>query len=157
MATLVMRRPFLAGLLAVALVVVLLFGGRAALRLTYRLTRPPPPPRETNVDNIAGWMTVPYVARAYRVPPSVLFDALGIPFEGHRATTLDDLAAETGRTPADVLQTVRDSVTAWQETHPPPPRGPGGPERTRPGPASHMPAGTDLRLMQPATAERRLA
>jgi hypothetical protein len=127
-ATLVARRRFLVALVAVAFVVALVFGGRAAWRLYHRLTRPPPPPRQTDVSAIAGWMTVPYVGRAYRVPPPELFNALGVSPEGHRASTLDDIARETGRSSSEVLQTVRATVVAWQETRPP--SQPGGP---RPG------------------------
>ena len=135
MAALGTRRRYLVAFLAVALVVTLVFGGRAAWRLYHRLTRPPPPPRQTDVSAIAGWMTVPYVGRAYRVPPPELFGALGVSPEGHRTSTLDDIARETGRTSTEVLDTVRATVEAWQETHPPPKPGaprPGAPDRGPP-------------------------
>ena len=136
--TLAARRPLLLGLVTLALLLTLLFGGRAAWRLYNRLNRPPPPPRQTDVTAIAGWMSVPYVARAYRLPAPELYGALGVAPEdrdGRRFSTLDEIAVQTGRTSDEVLGIVRTTVTAWQETHPPPGRdgaprdGPGG----RPG------------------------
>ena len=142
MPTIVARRPVLVAVIAVALVVVLLFGGRAAWRLAYRFAAGPPPPRQTDVSAIAGWMTVPYVARAYRVPPPELFAALGVAEEGRRTSTLDAIAAETGRPSSEVLETVRQTVLAWQESHPSPGRGgpgPNGPRSEPPGPGSGPP------------------
>ncbi len=135
--------------MAVALVVTLLFGGRATWRLYNRLNRPPPPPRQTDVTAIAGWMSVPYVGRAYRVPPPELYAALGVPPENRdsrRFSTLDEIAAATGRSSDEVLAIVRATVTDWQETHPPPGRdgaprdGPdGGPDRNVPKPDTPRP------------------
>ncbi|MBI4762533.1 MAG: hypothetical protein ACOYYF_01250 [Chloroflexota bacterium] len=33
-------------------------------------------PVETDVELIRDWMTIPYIARTYRVPPEILFEAL---------------------------------------------------------------------------------
>ncbi len=124
MAALLPRRRYLVVLVAIALVITVVLGGRATWRLVHRLTGPPPPPRQADISAIAGWMSVPYVARAYRVPAAELFKALGVSPAGHRTSTLDDLARETGRTPDETLRLVREAVRAWQETHPPPPRPP---------------------------------
>lgn len=132
-AALVTRRRSLVALVAVAFVIALVFGGRAGWRLYHRLTGPPPPSRQTDVSAIAGWMTVPYVGRAYRVPPPELFGALGVSEQGRRTSTLDDIARETGRSSADVLDTLRVSVSAWQAANPSKPGGP-GPGGTGPGP-----------------------
>src|SRR5512138_1051037 len=49
----------------------------------FRGHRPPPPfaneQPETDVQLIRDWMTVPFIARMYRVPPPVIFEALNIP------------------------------------------------------------------------------
>jgi hypothetical protein len=119
MAAFIQRRRYLIAVVVVAFAVALLVGGRSAWRLSHRLTGPPPP-RQTDVSTIAGWMTIPYVSRVYRVPEPELYDALGIAPQGHRTGTLDDLARETGRSPADVLEIVRGTVLAWQATHPGP-------------------------------------
>jgi hypothetical protein len=137
------RRPYLVAGIAIALVVVLVFGGRAAWRLGYRLLGPPPPPRQTDVSLIADWMSVPYVSRAYRVPEPELYQALGIEPEGRRMRPLRAIAHETERSTDDVLTIVRETVTAWQQTHPgpstpigapPPPLPPTPPPKPRDGP-----------------------
>jgi hypothetical protein len=135
MAPFITRRRYLVALVVVAFVVTLVFGGRAAWRLAHRLAGPPPPPRQTDVSAIAGWMTVPYIGRTYRVPPPELYRALGISPDGHRTSSLDDIAGETGRPPGEVLDTVRATVEAWQQANPPPDRGapkPGAPKPERP-------------------------
>ena len=49
----------------------------------FRGHRPPPPfeneQPETDVELIRDWMTVPFIARMYHVPPPVIFEALDIP------------------------------------------------------------------------------
>src|SRR5690349_11434797 len=120
MALLAKRRRILAAIVALAFVAALVFGAQAAWRLFHRMTVPPPTPRQTDVSAIEGWMTVPYVARHYRVPPAELFQALGVEPEQHLTTTLDGIARETGRSRGEVLATVRQTVAAWQEAHPPP-------------------------------------
>jgi hypothetical protein len=49
----------------------------------FRGHRPPPPfeneQPETDVELIRDWMTVPFIARMYHVPPPVIFEALNIP------------------------------------------------------------------------------
>ena len=126
------RRPYLIAVLAVGLIVTLLIGGQAAWRLAHRFDRPPPVPRQTDVTQIAGWMSVRYVARAYRVPPQMLFDALGASPDDHGTSSFDTIAAQTGRSSEEVLAIVQTTVAAWQETHPPPERG--GPGSDRRGP-----------------------
>ncbi|MGE3272062.1 MAG: hypothetical protein AB7P40_25130 [Chloroflexota bacterium] len=144
------RRPVLAGIVAVLLVVVLIFGGRAAWRLGVRLLGPPPPPRQTDVSLIADWMSVPYIGRAYRVPEPELYRALGLPREGNRMKSLSELAEETGRSQEDTLQVIRQTVQEWQVTHPRPGRGPAvepspppmpPPKPNEPGPDGTKPSG----------------
>jgi hypothetical protein len=120
-ATIARRRSWLIAALSIALVIALLLGGRGAMRLYFRMTRPPPPPRQTDVSAIADWMTVPAIGRAYRVPEPEIYRALGVSPE-RRTYTLADLASETGRSSDDVVAIVRDTVTAWQASHPAPSR-----------------------------------
>ena len=116
-----------AGLARVVVAAVLLVGVALAawsgLRLYERLHRPPPP-RQTDVSLIAGWMTVPYVARTYRVPPDDLYRALGVAPKDNDKQNLDQLGAETGRGPEQAVAVVRETVAADQAAHPPrlPPR-----------------------------------
>jgi hypothetical protein len=59
--------------------------------------RPPPdlllepPPRETDVELIRDWMTIPYIARMYDVPPGILYEALEIPPHGNEDENLRQL------------------------------------------------------------------
>ncbi len=121
MTTRLTRRPYLIAGVTVALVVVLVFGGRAAWRLGHRLLGPPPPPRQTDVSLIADWMSVPYVSRAYRIPQPELYRALGVEPEGRRVRPLREIARDSGRTPDEVVTVVRETVSTWQEARPGPP------------------------------------
>jgi hypothetical protein len=131
-ATRIRRRPVLAGILLVLLLVVLFFGGRAAWRLGGRLLGPPPPPRQTDVAQIADWMSVPYIARAYRVPRSELFQALGVESEGRERRSIREIAEQSGRSSEELLAIVRETVRAWQTTHPEPSGKPGPQDRSTP-------------------------
>ena len=67
MSRFVFRRRYLLAGVALALLVVLLIGGRAAWRLADRLAGRPPPPRQTDVAQIADWMSVLCVARTLAI------------------------------------------------------------------------------------------
>lgn len=123
------RRWLVLGLIALVLV-GLAVAATSALRLYRRHGRPPPPPRQTDVGLIQGWMTVPYIARAFRVPPEVVAEAAGAPREGGRPRSLDELASATGRRPEDVLAAVQAAVAEYQATRP---SGPGPDGGAKPG------------------------
>lgn len=124
------RRYLIAAALAVAVVLLVVVGGGAAWRLGHRLLGPPPHPRQTDVSAIAGWMSVPYVGRAYRVPADELYRALSIEESGRHRQSLDAIAQATGRGSDEVLGIVRQTVTDWQATHSrPKPNGAGSPDR----------------------------
>src|SRR5437762_2612681 len=70
-------RPLAYALLVIGLIAVL-GAGFLAFRFAERARhRFPPHPIETDVAAIQGWMTIPYVARAYHVPEPELFKAVG--------------------------------------------------------------------------------
>ncbi|MBK9714808.1 MAG: hypothetical protein IPO81_26440 [Kouleothrix sp.] len=52
-----------------------------------------------DVADIRGWMTLPYMARAYGVPEDALFDALAIPRAGNERLSVKQLVAKYGRDP----------------------------------------------------------
>lgn len=82
------QRALVIMLIGLGLVIVGFFGFRTlhAFR-EFRGHRPPERPfamenaqePETNVELIRDWMTIPFIARMYRVPPPILFEALQIP------------------------------------------------------------------------------
>lgn len=83
--------------LAGALIVVL--SGARTLRAfrDFRERGPLPAPVEVadpaqpDVERIRSWMTVPFIARMYRVPASVLFEALEISPRGNEEKSLTQL------------------------------------------------------------------
>jgi hypothetical protein len=81
------QRTLVILLIGLGLLIVGVFGLRTlhALR-EFRGHRPSPPfaveqaqDAETDVELIRDWMTIPFVARMYQVPPPVLFESLQIP------------------------------------------------------------------------------
>ncbi len=78
-------------LIATGLLLAGLFGLRSlhAYR-EFRAHRPPPAfsadsqTVETDVGLIRDWMTIPFIAKMYQVPPAVLYKALGIPSQGNK-------------------------------------------------------------------------
>ena len=94
--------------LVIALIVLgVLFVGFFGLRTLhafreFRGHRPPPPfgsqefqqAAETDVELIRDWMTIPYIARMYQVPPPMLFDAIGIDRKGNEEKSLQQLNEE---------------------------------------------------------------
>jgi hypothetical protein len=154
---LVVRRPWLIAAVSLGLLVAVLVGGRAAWRIGRRLYGPPPPPRQTDVSQIADWMSVPYVSRAYRVPEDELYRALGVQPRDPRTRRLREIASETGRSSDEVVETVRETVSTWQAEHPRPPppgrSGPGGPP-LGPGQSEPTPAPSGSGSRGPTAALR---
>ncbi len=90
------QRGLTIALIAFGLVLVAFFGLRAVhgfRRIHEGGFGPgkPPPARETNVELIRDWMTIPYIARTYGVPGEMLFEALDIPEKGNRDKNLHEL------------------------------------------------------------------
>lgn len=110
-------------------VLVVLFGVRA-VRSFFHLREMGRRPTMTDVSQIRGWMTVPYIAKAYAVPEEELFDALGLPGPENRKRSLADMnrALAPGK-PGLMVETVQDAITRFQSRHPPrgePPKPPAG-------------------------------
>jgi hypothetical protein len=81
-----LQRTLILGLISLGVLIVGFFGFRALFAVKeFRRHASPPPPlsesfanRETDVELIRDWMTVPYISRTYQVNPRKLFEALGI-------------------------------------------------------------------------------
>ena len=115
-------------------------------------------PLTGNVEQIRGWMTIPHVARLYRVPEEVLFEALGLPAgETYRNRSLNQINREffAGQ-PMVVLRIVRTTILEYYAAHPeiqPPPGMPPAP--TLVAPPGNVPAPTPLEAPKPSTRDLR--
>jgi hypothetical protein len=76
---------------------------------------------------IRPWMSIPYVAHSYRVPPHVLYQALGISPQLHDRRPLKQIAREQNRSVDEVISVLNDAITRERAYHPPgaPPPEPG--------------------------------
>jgi hypothetical protein len=61
-------------------------------------------------EPIRPWMTVPYVAHAYRVPVSPLYQALGLPPRQHDRRPLVEIARLQHRPVQDVIADLQRAV-----------------------------------------------
>lgn len=111
-------------LIGLGALIVLWFG----LRLVRELKRMGPPPRPqpyattTDVTLIRDWMTVPYIAHTYAVPPRFIFEALGIPEESNHKKSLAEINTEYFPDQAGyVVEQVQKAVQDFQKQAPHPP------------------------------------
>lgn len=121
---------------------ILFFGLRAAHAFRKFGGRIPPPHTrppgevETDVERIREWMTVPFISRMYGVPEEILFDALGIPAEGNRKKSLEELNKKYyPQSDGIVEEIVKAAILAHQTTPmPDPPPMPNAPPAPLPAP-----------------------
>lgn len=113
-------------LIAIGALAMIFFGMRA-MRSFMRMRGEgpfgkPPPASQTDVSLVRDWMTVPYVARTYQVPPDALFKALEIPDWENRKKSLKELNDEFyPNQDGAVLAHIQASIQAFQKQEPPPP------------------------------------
>jgi membrane protein DedA with SNARE-associated domain len=108
--------------MAVAAVATLMFGLRSyrsfvLLRSAYAVGAP-------DVSSVRPWMTLGYVAGAYRVPETTLAQRLGLPPDIDPATTLMSIARAQGRSPFSHVQEVQEAISELRRL---PPVSSGGP------------------------------
>jgi hypothetical protein len=109
------------GLIAVGLVLILFFGMRT-VGSYIRIQQTKLQPGVTDVEAIRGWMTIPYIAAAYRVPEAYIFEQIGLPPEGNQTKSLSQLNREYafGKRAA-ILNAVKEAIRRYQAEHPVPP------------------------------------
>src|SRR2546423_319560 len=107
------RQWLVVALFLVAVVVTSLLMVRAVRRAVYwRFHRDVP---------IRAWMSVPYVAHSYRVPPHVLYEALGLrPMPPPDKRPLRVIAREQNRTVGELISELQDAIARERAAHPPP-------------------------------------
>src|SRR5215210_332227 len=95
------QRALIFAMIAIGLILAGLFGLRSLRAFReFRVHSPPPAisddsqTTETDVGLIRDWMTIPFIAKMYKVPPPMLYKALGIPSQGNRDKSLKQLNEE---------------------------------------------------------------
>ena len=99
-----------------ALLITGLFGWRMVRRAVYWHNHRDEP--------IRPWMSVPYVAHSYRVPPRVLYKAIGLEPMPHDRRPLRMIAREQNRPVAELIAELQDAIAEVRSARPPPPESP---------------------------------
>ncbi|HEY0738453.1 MAG TPA: hypothetical protein VGD69_26275 [Herpetosiphonaceae bacterium] len=121
------RRP----LLIVALIMVSLFTVNFAVRAFHHGRRF----RERTDEPIQPWMNVPYISRAYAVPPPVVAAAIGLAPEQRDRRPLQEIAREQGRATQTLIAEIMAAIERERAAHPP---GPPGPPAASPPPTPEV-------------------
>jgi hypothetical protein len=107
------RRVLTIALVVVGLGLVGFFGLR--LYRAYTHLQPDAPANGLHdVEAIRGWMTLPYIARAYGVPEDSLFAALALPKAGNARLSIKQLVAKYDRDPQATRQAIQQVVLREQ-------------------------------------------
>ena len=93
------QRALVTSLIIFGVLAVGFFGLRTLYAFReFRGHRPPPPSKseqpETDVELIRDWMTIPFIAKMYQVPPPVLYKALDLSPHGNQDKSLKQLNDE---------------------------------------------------------------
>lgn len=113
------QRMLILVLCVLAVVVVFFFAGRMAFHLFHS---PRPLPRQTNVQLIQGWMTLPYISRTYGVPMKDLHVGLMIKPSANDKESIDDLAKSLNVESDIFIVELQKVITTFQESHVTPPK-----------------------------------
>ena len=111
-------------LFLVALFVTGLFAVRAVRRAIYW--------QYHRDETIRPWMSVRYVSRSYRVPPHILYQAIGVEPVPRDRRPLREIAREQNRPVDDLISELQEAIKRWRTSPPPgqpdtPAQGGGGP------------------------------
>jgi hypothetical protein len=124
-------------LIVIGLLITLAFGMRAVRSFGILRRHRFPPPSQTDVELIRGWMTIPYIAQVYSVPDDILWSSLGLPpmkpDEARRISLFNLNQQYFPGQPQEVLKRVKQAILDFQ-AHKPPPIGPPGPPSGMPTP-----------------------
>ena len=106
---------------ALVVTVTTLFAVRTVRRAIYW--------RQHRDETIRPWMTVPYVAHSYRVPPRVLYEALGSAHPPRDRRPLKKIAREQNLSVDQVIETLQRAIAQFKQANAPP--APDAPDRGR--------------------------
>lgn len=110
------REWILLALFVVTLAVTGLIAARAYRRAVYW--------REHRDEKIRPWMSVGYVSHSHRVPPPVLYHAIGLEPTPRDRRPIRDIAAQQGRPVETLITDLEHAIADFKSTHPPPGRPP---------------------------------
>ncbi len=114
------ERVLTIGLIVLGLILIGFFGVRTVVSYI-RIQQTGLQPGVTDVEAIRGWMTIPYIATAYRVPEEYIFKHVGIPQEGNQNKSLGQLNREYAYgQQAAILNAVKEAIRQYQAEHPTP-------------------------------------
>jgi hypothetical protein len=71
-------------------------------------------------EPIRAWMNIGYVAHSYRVPPHVLYKALGLPHKPPDRRPIRDIARSQNRSVDEVIAILRAAIIQARPPNPPP-------------------------------------
>lgn len=104
------KQWFAVAALALVLFVTGLFAIRTVRRAVYwRLHRD---------EVIRPWMSVPYIAHSYRVPPPALYEALRIPPLPHDRRPIKEIAREQNISIEQLITTLQAAITRERARNP---------------------------------------
>ena len=70
-------------------------------------------------EPIRAWMSVGYVARSYRVPPPVLYQAIGVDPQPHDRRPLREIARRQNRSVEAVILDLQNAIEHFRQSPPP--------------------------------------
>lgn len=115
-------------LIVIGLLTTVCFGVRAVRSFAILRHRRLPPPSQTDVELIRGWMTIPYIAQVYSVPDEILWESLGLPpMEPDQARRISLFRLNQQLFPGQpeqALKRVKQAILDFQAHRPPPPPNP---------------------------------
>jgi hypothetical protein len=115
------KRLLLYFLLFISLISIL-FACYLGVRILQRVGhRPPPIPRQTDVSLIQEWMTVPFIARSYKIPEAILYEKLEIDPLNNRKSNLSSIATKTGKSTPQIINQIKNVISEFQKNQPSPP------------------------------------
>ena len=116
------RQWFLLLGFGLSLAVIIIFAMRSVRLAPHRRVDEP----------IRPWMTVPYIAHSYRVPPYILYQALGITAIPSDKRPISVIARLQNRSLENVIVALKDAITHARPPYPTPPPLPPEPTRSAP-------------------------
>lgn len=100
-------------LFLLVLIITGLFVARAVRRASYW--------HEHKDESIRPWMSVHYVARSYRVPPTILYESIGmVPIPRDRRP-LSEIAREQNKSVDALMSELQRAIVDFRKLHPAPP------------------------------------